>query len=105
MKTGSKRAAEKNLGPRSPCFSRFLVARFVQQTGGHNPGSAVSRILASMATKLSDHSIDDLKAMLLATEASAGPDSVSARIIRRELQRKLREAESRGRPATAGGAQ
>jgi hypothetical protein len=41
-----------------------------------------------MATKLSDLSIDDLRASLQATEVSAGPNSVSARIIRRELQQK-----------------
>jgi len=44
-----------------------------------------------MATKLSDLSIDDLRAMLRATEVSAGRNSTSARIIRRELQRKLDE--------------
>jgi hypothetical protein len=42
-----------------------------------------------MATKLSDLSIDDLRATLRATEDSAGPNSTSVRIIRRELDRKL----------------
>lgn len=46
------------------------------------------REYTGMGTKLSDYSIDDLRAMLRATENSAGPNSTSARIIRRELNRK-----------------
>jgi hypothetical protein len=48
-----------------------------------------------MATKLSDLSIDDLRALLRANEVSVGPDSTSTRIIHRELQRKLQEEEAR----------
>jgi hypothetical protein len=45
-----------------------------------------------MATKLCEYSIDDLRAMLRATELSAGTNSTSAKIIRRELMRKLEQA-------------
>ena len=41
-----------------------------------------------MAIKLCDLPIDELRAILRATELSAGTDSTSARIIRRELQAK-----------------
>jgi hypothetical protein len=67
----------------------------VQKTGISNTDSAAPRILGGMATKLSDLSIDDLRALLRANEASIGPDSTSTRIIRRELQQKLREEEAR----------
>jgi DNA-binding transcriptional regulator YiaG len=48
------------------------------------------------ARKLSDLPINELRAILRATEASAGLNSTSARIIRRELQ--CKEEASRGRP-------
>ena len=58
-----------------------------------------------MATKLSDLSIDDLRALLRANEVSIGAEATSTRIIRRELQRKLQEDETRKQlsgPASTG---
>jgi hypothetical protein len=60
-------------------------------------------ILGRMAPKLSDLSIDDLQASLEATEASVGRDSVSVRIMRRELQRKLQEQSRREKLARLQG--
>ena len=96
---GPKRATdgqqEKHLGPFSPCLLGFLVARFVLPAGISNTDSAGPAIFTGMATRLSDLSIDDLRATLRATEASAGRNCTSARIIRRELQRKVEEEQAR----------
>jgi len=44
-----------------------------------------------MGTALSDYPVEDLREMLRATEQSVGAGSVSAKLIRRELNRKLAE--------------
>jgi len=45
-----------------------------------------------MSNKLCDQPIGSLRRMLRATELSAGRNSTSAKIIRRELDKKLKEA-------------
>jgi hypothetical protein len=66
--------------------------------------SLAPRILWGMARKLSDYSIDDLRTTLRATELSAGKDSQSAKIIRCELDHKLRQpAVDNGKRSAAEG--
>ena len=48
---------------------------------------------AGMNPHLSDLPTEDLREMLRATEQVAGPDSVSARILRRALESRDREAD------------
>jgi hypothetical protein len=59
-----------------------------------------------MSNKLSDQSIESLRRMLRATELSVGQGSTSAKIIRRELERKQRQLaiDNGKRPSAKGGA-